>query len=431
MVRTRRPLPVIVMFRFFTLYCISLSYAAGQGDPAHALVRSPNELVILSEGVTDETSGRPGKHVILVIRVYCRPDKTGVQFSWSDPITGEKFGEPVFFPIDRDNGRCDPKQILAKFRQGAFGPSFTPLPPTSLFSPLPRAVSHADSNPRWLYESDPSGRAGIQVRDPDTLRPVASIDTEPRLIGGMARSPVGERLYATLWRSTTTTPPLPAQIAVIDTNANRIEDRITLTGDMLPSAPVISPDGQLLYFADESQGLVVVDLAGKSILERIPAARAGNANNQFFSLALSPDGLILCLTDSAGVALLDTRTRTFIARINLTLMKRSIPPVFHPNGSLFYLVDRRTVSGSTAVSLVSYNTSDLTEAARVTLPSTFDPYNAIVTPHGASLALDGFLRPAGQTARGVLLMVDLVRNRLTSTDESVGPSVGALGVVVR
>jgi DNA-binding beta-propeller fold protein YncE len=247
----------------------------------------------------------------------------------------------------------------------------------------------------------------------------------------MARSPVGERIYATLWRSTTTTPPLPAQIAIINTETNQIEDRITLTGDMLPSAPAISPDAQLLYFADESQGLVVVDLAGKSILERIPAARAGNPNNQFTSLALSPDGLILCLTDSAGVALLDTRTRTFIARINLTLMKRSIPPVFHPNGSLFYLVDRRTVSGSTAVSLVSYNTSDLSEAARVTLPATFDPYNAIVTPHGASLALDGLLRPAGQPARGVLLMVDLVRNRLTSTNESVEPTVGALGVVVR
>jgi hypothetical protein len=67
----------------------------------------------------------------------------------------------------------------------------------------------------------------------------------------------------------------------------------------------------------------------------------------------------------------------------------------------------------------------------VTLPATFDPCNAIVTPHGASLALDSLLRPAGQNARGVLLMVDLVRNRLTSTKESVEPTVGALGVVVR
>jgi hypothetical protein len=37
----------------------------------------------------------------------------------------------------------------------------------------------------------------------------------------------------------------------------------------------------------------------------------------------------------------------------------------------------------------------------------------------------------GGAARGVVLVVDLVRNRLTSTKESVEPTVGALGVVVR
>jgi hypothetical protein len=148
-------------------------------------------------------------------------------------------------------------------------------------------------------------------------------------------------------------------------------------------------------------------------------------------LALSPDGLLICLTDSAGVALLDTRTRTFIARINLTLANRAMRPVFHPNGSLFYLVDRRTVSGAPVISLVSFKTPDLTEAARVTLPSTFDPSNAVITTHGASLALDGFLRPAGQPAKAAFLLVDTVSNQLVETNDTIEATVGALGVVAR
>jgi hypothetical protein len=175
----------------------------------------------------------------------------------------------------------------------------------------------------------------------------------------------------------------------------------------------------------------VIDLASRSILDRIPASRAGAATNRFATLALSPDGGLICLTDSAGVALLDTRTRTFIARINLTLVNRSIPPVFHPNGSLFYLVDRRTVSGATAISLVSHHTSDLSEAGRVPLPATFDPYHLKITSHGASLAMDGFLRPAGQPAKGVLVMVDATTNQVVATNDAVEPVVGALGIVVR
>lgn len=388
----------------------------------------PNEAILLTEGVRGD-----GKHLVQVIRALCTRDKTGVQISYYDartgvPLTGE--GENSFFPIARENGNCDPNNIIEKFRDEViFDDAFVPLSPLDLSSA--RANRAADTTPRWLYVSDNSGRASIVVRHPDTLESVARIETEPRLIGGMARSPVAERLYATLWRSTTTTPPLPAQIAVVNTGTNQIVDRIPLTGDMLPSDPAVSRDGKLLYFADENAGLVTIDLEGRSILDTIPAARAGAATNRFSTLALSPDGLIMCLTDSAGVALLDTRTRTFIARINLTLSNRAIPPVFHPNGSLFYLIDRRTVSGATVISLVSFHTSDLTEAARVTLPSTFDPSNAVITTHGASLALDGFLRPAGQAAKGALLIVDTVTNQLVQTNEAVEPTVGALGVIAR
>jgi DNA-binding beta-propeller fold protein YncE len=388
----------------------------------------PNELILLTEGVRGD-----GKHLVQVIRVTCRPDKTGVEIYYYDPKTGVPLTGPdevVFFPIARENGNCDPKKISVKFKEEViFDDNFVPLPPPELFSP--RAVAAAGATPRWLYVSDNSGRATIVVRHPDTRETVARIETEPRLIGGVVRSPVAERLYATLWRSTTETPPLPAQIAVVNTETNQIVDRIPLTGDMLPSDPAVSKDGKLLYFADETAGLITVDLDRRSILDTIPAARAGAANNRFYTLAVSPDGLLMCLTDSAGVALLDTRTRTFIARINLTLVNRAIPPVFHPNGSLFYLVDRRTVSGATVLSLVAFNTADLTEAARVTLPSTFDPSNAVITTHGASLFLDGFLRPAGQAARGVLITVDTVSNQVVRTNEAVQPTVGALGVIAR
>jgi DNA-binding beta-propeller fold protein YncE len=289
--------------------------------------------------------------------------------------------------------------------------------------------------PKWIYLSDDSVNR-IEVLDPETFRPVANIEMNPRLIGGMAFSPGGERLYATLWRSTTATPPLPGQVAIVDTATNRIVDRITLTPDSLPSDPAASPDGKFLFFADPAQigqdsNLLIVDLANKTVAEKIPASVASAFSNRFYSLALSPDGGLICVTDEFGVALLDTRTRTFVGRVNISLPNRQMPPVFHPDGSKVYVIERRFVSGALAVWLVAIDTASLTEVGRVTLPGLFDPRNLVITPDGLNLAMDGFLRPTGQPAKAVFILVDAATNAVLATREPAEPTVGALGVILR
>ena len=319
-------------------------------------------------------------------------------------------------------------------------PDFRPIPNSAnLFrqrvrnprSAADSSVLAVDEEPAWLYVSDHSARTSIEVLDPKTFATVASLDLDPRLIGGMAFSPSGERLYATLWSSASATPRLPAQIAIVDTTANRILERITLGADTLPSKPVISTDGKLLYFADRLEGLVVVDLESRTVIERIPAARAGGVNNQFTSLGISPDGGLICLTDSAGVGILDTRTRTFVARINISLPNREIVPVFNATGTQFYLIERRSVPGGLAVSLVGFDTSEVRETSRTALPSTFDPHELVMTPDGLSLAIDGFLRAPNQPVKVGFIVVDATRNVVVSINDAVQPLVGALGVMRR
>src|SRR4051794_25691170 len=97
--------------------------------------------------------------------------------------------------------------------------------------------SAAATIPRNVFLASDSPTETIQVYDSSLSTTVASIDVSPRLPGGLALSDDGKRLYATLWRSTTATPPLAAQIAILNTATNQIVDRITLTADMLPSKP--------------------------------------------------------------------------------------------------------------------------------------------------------------------------------------------------
>ncbi len=281
-----------------------------------------------------------------------------------------------------------------------------------------------------LYLSAGSPKETIHVLEPAAFGTVATIDVSPRLPGGLALSPDTGTLYATLWRSTTTNPPLPAQIAIIDTATNIITNRITLTSDMLPSRPVVSPDNKLLFFADPAEGLVVVDLGTRAVIDKIPASRAGGSNNQFHTLALCPDGEQLYLVDSFGIAVLDTRTRTFTARILISLPNREIAPAILPNGSRFYVVERRTVQGGLAVSLVAFDTSTLAEVARVDLPSTFDPHTVGVTPDGLQLAMDGLLRPTGAPASAVVMVVDLVTHLVKTITDSE-PYIGAFGFLIR
>lgn len=294
-----------------------------------------------------------------------------------------------------------------------------------------RATAVTEEPVRWVYVATEGGSNSLDILHPVTFALAGSIPVEPHLFGGIAFSPRRDRLYVTLWRSTTATPPIPAQIAVIDTEKNQLVRRIALTPEMLPSAPVVSKDGRLLYFADGAEGLVVVDLDAGSILERIPASRAGGTNNRFAAVSMSPDGALICVTDAFGFATLDTRTHTFTARVNITLPNRSIAPVFDPTGSILYLIDRRTVSGALAVSLVAFDTAELTEVSRVALPSTFDPSHLLMMPDGLTLVMSGFIRDANQPAKGGFLAVDATTNRVIVNDVSTEPNVGPLGVIVR
>jgi len=396
--------------RFCTYILCALAFAQDARTQNVAVTPLPNRPHIWQrEGILRDSA--------VLIRGYQHADSKLIVVVAYDILTGEAV-KALTTPILRD-----PKSVDA-FVNKYFGG----------IDPAPQSVKNRSAlaqTPKWIYMPSTGGNNSIEIFDPETFQGVTSINVEPHLFGGTVFSSEGSRLYATLWRSTTTTPPVPARILVVDTERNQVLNRITLTGDMLPSAPVVSKDDKLLFFADPAQGLIVVDLDAGAILDRIPASRAGAATNQFTTLSMSPDGALICLTDSAGIALLDTRTRTFIARINMTLPNRSIAPVFDPTGSLIYVIDRRTVSGAPDISLVSYDTSELLERSRTTLPSTLDPYHLAMTPDGLTLAMDGFLRVANQPAKGVLIMVDTTTNRVVLTNDSIPSSVGALGMMVR
>ena len=412
------------MIRFSVgLLCLMVSNSLGLCQKTSELIKvSPNEQLWSQDSLFE------GLPATLFVRFTCK-DKIGVELTFLDQFTAEVF-ESKFIPIKLGNAKCTPELLRQRYNALKIGTVLFPHPsPSQSFAALGRSLAPDSLGTAWIYVADNSAINSIEVLDPTTLATVASLGVAPRLVKGLVFSPDGRRLYATLWRSTSVNPFLPAQIAVIDTVTNQILDRITLTSDNLPATPAVSPDGRFLYFADPADGLVVVDLESRTIAQKIPATAAGGTTNQLRALSLSPDGGLICVTDNFGIALLDTRTRTFFARVNISLPNRDIAPVFHSSGSRVYVIDRKSVTGGLAVSLVGFDMS-LTEVSRADLPSTFDPYHLEITPNGLSLAMDGFLRPATGPAKGVFILFDTTNNRVVATDDTINAAVGALGVVL-
>jgi DNA-binding beta-propeller fold protein YncE len=270
----------------------------------------------------------------------------------------------------------------------------------------------------------PNGRSAVDVVNTKTRAIVASIDVDDRLFGGLQVAPDGRRAYALLWpRSLGSFAP--AQIAFIDTATNTVVDRIDLPGLLQPQAPALSPDGRYLYFSamtdTEAFRIRVADLQAKTVAA-LPAPVPTNTNLR--AVSLSPDGVLLCAAGQGALTCYDTRSRTFAARVAASPPNAEMRPVFHPNGSRIYLLNRAFVNNVLAVYISVYDTATLSEVARIPIatPAANEFRDSLavlsIDPSGLRLFLDeGF--------SGVLNIIEIGTNRVIKTVE--GLTTGGLG----
>ncbi len=106
------------------------------------------------------------------------------------------------------------------------------------------------------------------------------------------------------------------RIAVVDTETNTISAQISLKGEhgryMDPGGMAVSPDGATIYVANESgNSLSIVDLITRQVRTNIPVGFGPQ------SVALTPDGRYVYLTDFYSVWVIDTHTESPMTKIAL------------------------------------------------------------------------------------------------------------------
>jgi len=149
---------------------------------------------------------------------------------------------------------------------------------------------------------------------------------------GLALAPDGKRLYATA-----------GQVQVIDLKSRSVTAAIPAGYE--PMAPVVSPDGALLYVCNKfNNDVSVIDLATQTEVERIPVVREPVA------AALTPDGKLLVVANllpagpsdgdfiSCAVSLVDTASRTVVATVALPNGSTGLQGVcVSPDGAYAYI----------------------------------------------------------------------------------------------
>lgn len=133
-------------------------------------------------------------------------------------------------------------------------------------------------------------------------------------------------------------------VVVVDLVAGTVD--ATLTGiNFFPRDVAISDDGTQAYvvttgLTDAPDSLYFIDVAGasSSVVGSIPIGDARSGNYDFTRLQLSPDGSVLAIpvTGSGELVLVDTATRTEIARV-ATGEDLPTEALFSPDGTMLYV----------------------------------------------------------------------------------------------
>jgi YVTN family beta-propeller protein len=171
-----------------------------------------------------------------------------------------------------------------------------------------------------------------------------------------------------------------------------------------PDTLIASKDGTKLYVAcKDAKSLAVVDVAGRTVLQRIalPAGPSG--------LALSPDGAklyVTCASPKSTLCVLETASGKLLESIPLG--HTAMGPAVTPDGKRIYVCNRF----DTKVSEIDLATGNVIAS----IPTTREPYCAAVTPDGKSVFVADLLplaRADGPYAAAAITVIDTATHEPT------------------
>jgi YVTN family beta-propeller protein len=197
-------------------------------------------------------------------------------------------------------------------------------------------------------------------------------------------------------------------VSVIDTSLNSIVKTITVS--LAPKDIVVSPDGETVYVTGDF--VIAIDTATKMVIASIDIGGTSTG------IAISPDGrTVYAVNEVLGeIAVIDTKTNTFISTIPLSPTPTGIGSTISPNGKLLYVSGEDMGEGQIAVFYLPSNTQIATIAV--------DP-----VPTEIVFSPDGSLAYVTSLSAGVVNVIDVSeRTVVTSIPVGSGPTSGPAGI---
>lgn len=324
-------------------------------------------------------SGRTGTIVTLV----------GTGFGASPADNAVTFGLPTATVLS-----AAPTTLVARVPDGAG------LAPVAVTAPSGVALS-----PRAF---DPAPRSPGMVA-------AESIVTGLQGAQGIAFGPDGTKAYL----ATPGFGGTPGAVAVLDTVRRKlvVDPPAPLLAPAAPTALVASPDGKRVYVAAGAAGVLVLDAALGSVIDRIDAPAGGTLYDNPQGIALSPDGRRLYVTDNREGGVLSIVELSSRAIVTVTMGAAEVPLgiAVHPDGTrLFVAVADAALSAGDTIRMLDA----LGGQTILTLPAGQRPTGLAITPNGAWLyatnQLDG--------------TVDVFDANTGSAQGSFAPGLGPTGI---
>ncbi len=168
----------------------------------------------------------------------------------------------------------------------------------------------------------------LYIVDGKSLGTMVNI-TYPYPVQCIAFSPDGKRAYVD------TNVGYASRIMVIDTGTKAQLSQIPDMAGLIIDGMQTSPDGKYLYMADTGSGsLVIVDLPGLQIANKIPCSQEGGTASD---IALSPDGkrIYVSLASSNELAIINAENQTLQKTIHMPI-NNSRSVAASPDGRYVY-----------------------------------------------------------------------------------------------
>ena len=235
--------------------------------------------------------------------------------------------------------------------------------------PLPEGVAIGPDGRRAYVANRGDGSISmIDTATDHVFAPTSLVNAVPgAAVQSVAVAPDGRRVYADYYDGTTG----EKGYCVLHAGTNSIQERVTLaTGQPLPQGPnpqgiVISPDGQLLYLANNfADGTVTV----RDLVTRQEIANIANAPGAIpTGIAASPDGLKAYLAFAGPNVLMvfDVASRQVTATIPVGATPTGV--VVAPNGLRIYVTN--TADNSVTVIDSATNLVQATLSPGLSLPA--------------------------------------------------------------